>query len=351
MSALKPGGVGPTEVIDSVQVTTLPVAPVLLAVPGKAITPALHPVHFCGEEVPLHEASVTRRWINMLLKQSAERSYLYQLRLKAARVFPVIEPILAKYGIPRDFKYLPLAESALVGHAVSPKGASGYWQLMPQTARDHGLTVNDQIDERLSLERSTVAACRYIRSLYKELGSWTLVAAAYNSGSAHILHHMQRQGGERNYYSLRLYRETRQYLYRVLAHKELLTRPRLYNDLLQPDVLAYLTFPIQKERRHKNPKLTPKQPLQPDTADLEPDSNWGPRNRNLLEEELALVEDMQSGGGRPEGDSALTSPVQPQAAMLGLMGIRVLRFRRRYLYEMFLAAKRKVTPLFDWGWV
>ncbi len=343
--------------LDSIQEMPLPSDPVLLAVPGKSIAPVLQPVQFCGEDVPLHEASVTRRWINVLLKQSAEREYMFMLRKRASRFFPIIEPIMAKFGIPRDFKYLPLVESAFTSTAVSHKGAAGYWQLMPETARQMGLRVNSKVDERNDIQKSTVAACRYLKELHKQFGSWTLVAAAYNSGSTHLSHRMERQGGQRNYYSLRLHPETRMYLYRVLAYKELMTRPRIYKDLLQPEVLAYLTFPIPREAKRSGPKLLPLNPPPADTSnDIKPDPTWGPRTRNLLDEVLAQIEELHISGttnSMPQSDSMVTSPFQASTpfAGAGLMGLRVLRFRRSKLYQVYLAVKRKITPLFGWDWV
>ncbi|WP_266364255.1 lytic transglycosylase domain-containing protein [Tellurirhabdus rosea] len=354
LSAAQASGAALPAGTDTTQLIPLPSDPVLLAVPGKEIAPVLQPVQFCGEEVPLYEASVTRRWIQVLLQQAAQREYLYVLRQKASRFFPIIEPIMARYGIPRDFKYLPLVESSLVSSAVSHKGAGGYWQLMPQTAREMGLRVDGATDERFNLQKSTVAACRYLRSLHKELGSWTLVAAAYNSGSGHVTTRMEAQGGQRSYYALRLHQETRAYLYRVLAYKELMTRPREYSTLLQPDVLAYLTFPLPRHKYRKAPALNPTHPPVPDTSKGdEVDPTWGPRNRNVLDEIIAQIERMEAVAleAVPVSSSSVTQPVTAQTAVMGLMGLRVLRFRRSRLYQVFLAAKRKIAPLFGWDWV
>jgi len=309
----------------------------------------LEPVYFSGEEVPLYESSVNQRWLRVLQQQSADREYLFALRKKADRFFPIIEPMLKRYKIPSDFKYLPLVESSLVNHSVSVKGAAGYWQLMPETARLLGLQVDGTVDERYDLNKATVAACRHLRQLYKQLGSWTLVAAAYNSGSGHVISRMEQQGGQRSYYALRLHQETRMYLYRVLAYKELLTRPRLYRELLQPDVMAYLNFPIPRQQ----PRLKATNPPPADTgARTEPDPTWGPRMRNLLEELTA------HGGEEPlpselpaDPVPMVTAPVQAQTVALGLMGLRVLRFRRSKMYEVYLAAKRRIQPLFGWDWV
>ena len=101
------------------------------------------------------------------------------LQNKAAKLFPIIEPILQAYGIPDDFKYIPLVESGLDG-GISSKGAKGLWQFMPGTARTYGLKVGKGVDERANVQKSNIAACKYIKELYAEFNSWTLAAAAYN---------------------------------------------------------------------------------------------------------------------------------------------------------------------------
>ena len=204
------------------------------------------PVHFCGEPVPLHEEVVARRLVSALSRSMGHGSALLRMRQRAAAFFPIIEPVLEKYHIPLDFKYLPLVESALVGTAKSPKGAVGYWQLMPATARELGLTVNAYRDERLNLMRSTDAACRYLRYLHNQLGSWTLAAAAYNTGIGNLLSNIRRQH-KRNYYYLRLNAETGKYLYRILAFKELFSPDAHHRNLLPEPMLATLNQPVEPE--------------------------------------------------------------------------------------------------------
>ena len=204
------------------------------------------PVHFCGEMVPMHEEMVARRLISALSRSAAHMGGVVRMRQRAAAFFPIIEPVLAKHHIPTDFKYLPLVESSLVGTAVSPRGAAGYWQLMPATARELGLTVEPQRDERLNLMRATEAACRYLNYLHNRLGSWTLAAAAYNTGIGNLLGNIRRQQ-KRDYYYLRLNAETGKYLYRILAFKELFSNYRNYRDLLPERLLASLEQPVISE--------------------------------------------------------------------------------------------------------
>ncbi|GAB3563705.1 hypothetical protein GCM10027578_07890 [Spirosoma luteolum] len=208
---------------------------------------ALPPVFFCGESVPLHEERVARRLVTALVRNAAENQALYKIRQRASTFFPIIEPILAKHNIPTDFKYLPLVESALKGFAVSPRGAVGYWQFMPATARELGLCVRPGADDRRNLVKSTEAACRYLNYLHNRLGSWTLAAAAYNNGIGALLGNIRRQQ-QRDYYFLRLNAETGKYLYRILAFKELFSNYRCYQGLIPDRVLAHLSEPLGDER-------------------------------------------------------------------------------------------------------
>ncbi|GAB3992974.1 hypothetical protein GCM10028807_27050 [Spirosoma daeguense] len=225
--------------LTSQSVFTTPVA--VTADPG--LTKLLPPVYFCGESVPLHEEAVARQLVTALLRNTAHNQALLRIRQRSAVFFPVIEPILAQYNIPSDFKYLPLVESALTGTAVSSKGAAGYWQFMPATARELGLTIRNGVDERQNLIKSTDAACRYLRYLYTRLGSWTLAAAAYNNGIGALLVNIRRQQ-QRDYYYLRLNAETGKYLYRILAFKELFSNARSYQHLIPNQMMAYLQAPL-----------------------------------------------------------------------------------------------------------
>lgn len=216
-------------------------SPALLIEP-RLLT-GLPPVYFCGESVPIHEEVVARRLVSALVSNTTRNQAFLRIRQRAAVFFPVIEPILARHGIPLDFKYLPLVESALQGFAVSPKGASGYWQFMPATARELGLSIGHGADERQHLVKSTNAACKYLRYLYTRLGSWTLAAAAYNNGIGALLTNIRRQQ-QRDYYYLRLNAETGKYLYRILAFKELFSNYRSYKNLIPGQMLATLDEPL-----------------------------------------------------------------------------------------------------------
>lgn len=193
---------------------------------------------FCGEKVPLNDIDVKERIERELLVNAYWHSSTILALKRANRWFPVIEPILKKYGIPNDFKYLAVIESNL-SNAVSSAGAVGFWQLMEATAKKYGLEVTKEVDERYNVEKSTEAACKYLREAYSKYKSWTLTAASYNYGMNGIDLQINRQKSK-NYYNLFLNTETYRFVARIVAMKEIMKNPEKYGyylkkeDLYQP---------------------------------------------------------------------------------------------------------------------
>ena len=150
--------------------------------PDKTISiKTLDSIDFAGEKAPLHIYDVKERMDRELLINVNLHSSTILIIKRANKAFPIIEPILAKYNVPDDFKYLAVIESSLL-NAVSSAGARGVWQFMPETAREKGMEVTETVDERYHLEKSTEAACKYLLSAKEKFGSWTLAAASYNGG-------------------------------------------------------------------------------------------------------------------------------------------------------------------------
>ena len=187
---------------------------------------------FAGEPVPLKFMDVRESLDRELLVNSYFHSQTLRFLKMAPRFFNLIEPILKKDSIPDDFKYLALAESGFDPLAVSPVGAVGMWQLMKGTARDYGLEVDNEVDERYSIAQSTQAACDYLKESYQKFKSWTLVAASYNAGRNFMTKQiaLQKQG---NYYNLLLGEETGRYLFRILALKLVMEHPRRYGFIVR----------------------------------------------------------------------------------------------------------------------
>lgn len=183
-------------------------------------------LNFAGEPMPIQNPDILERMDRELLVNTYWQSNGLLMFKRAKKYFPVIEPILAKHGVPDDFKYLAVIESGLT-NAVSPAGARGVWQIMPATGRENGLEVNDNVDERYHLEKSTEVACKYLLKSKEDLGSWTLAAAAYNAGNAGISRRLREQNVN-DYYDLLLGEETGRYIFRIVALKEILSNPTKY---------------------------------------------------------------------------------------------------------------------------
>ncbi len=191
------------------------------------VPPLPDKLDLAGEPVPMQNQDTRESLMREMLTTFYMHSRTLQTILASERYFAVIEPILAKYGVPDDFKYLCMAESGLNPEARSGAGAGGLWQLMPAYAKSAGLLVGDEVDERYHIEKSTEAACRYLIDAKRRLGSWTLAAAAFNAGVAGVSRRLEKQGVE-SYYDLFLPNETLRYVFRVLSFKLLMSDPAAY---------------------------------------------------------------------------------------------------------------------------
>ncbi len=202
-------------------------------------------LNFADEPVPFEDPEIMERVDREFLVNTYWQSNALLLMKRAHKYFPIIEPILAKNGIPDDFKYLAVAESALT-NVVSHAGATGFWQIMKGTGREYGLEVNTNVDERYHLEKSTQVACDYLNKWYKKYGSWTLTAAAYNAGPGAINKYLNIQKVD-NYYDLLLGQETGRYVFRIMAIKEILSNPEKYGfDISKDDLYnAVPTFKVE----------------------------------------------------------------------------------------------------------
>jgi membrane-bound lytic murein transglycosylase D len=181
---------------------------------------------FAGEEVPMDDIDVKERYDRELLTNVYWQSQTILMIKRANRYFPLIEKVLKKYKVPSDFKYLAIAESGLQ-NVTSPAGASGYWQFLEKTGKRYDLEISEEVDERLNIERSTEAACKYFREAYREFGNWALVAASYNMGIEGVKRQMEMQR-VKNYYDLYLNSETSRYVLRALAFKQVMEHPKHY---------------------------------------------------------------------------------------------------------------------------
>ena len=199
-------------------------------------------MNFAGELVPYQIVDVQERLDREMVTNMNYHTNTTLVIKRANKVFPIIEPILKKNGIPDDFKYLAVIESSLV-NAVSPAGARGVWQFMPATAKEKGLEVNDYVDERYDLEKSTQAACDYLLEAKAKFGNWTSAAASYNGGMAGISRRLEEQQVS-SFYDLLLTEETSRYVFRILALKEIMKNPSKYGFDI-PQEMLYTNFPTK----------------------------------------------------------------------------------------------------------
>jgi len=206
-------------------------------------------VFFAGEEVPIKNFDTYESLDYELLKVMFWHSESILYLKRKVETFAIVEPIMKKNGVPLDFKYLMIAESGMA-NVVSPAKAEGYWQFLKGTGIEYGLEINDEVDERYHLEKSTEAACKYLKDAQKYFGSWTLAAAAYNAGRQKVRSELDRQKVT-SYYDLFLIKETARYVFRIIAYKIILSNPRDYG------------FEIRKNDFYRKPKT---KVVQVDTA-------------------------------------------------------------------------------------
>ena len=200
-------------------------------------------VDFADEGMPMEIPDVRERFDRELLVNANLHASTILIIKRANRAFKIIEPILEKNGVPNDFKYLAVLASSLI-NAVSPSGAKGVWQFMPATAKEIGMEVNDCVDERYHLEKSTEAACKFLLAAKEKFGSWTLAAASYNGGITGVNKQIDLQKVS-NYYDLLLNEETSRYVFRILALKEIMKAPEKFGFAV-PKQDLYELYPTRK---------------------------------------------------------------------------------------------------------
>jgi membrane-bound lytic murein transglycosylase D len=188
-----------------------------------------------GERVPLEINDVKERMERELLVNTYWQSNGILLLKRANKYFPILEPLLKKYNLPDDFKFLALAESGFTDE-TSSAGAAGMWHFMRATGKEYGLEINDNVDERYNIQKSTEVAAEYLIKAKENLGSWTLAAAAYNAGNYGVSKRLESQQVD-NYYDAKLPNETERYVFRILALKEIISNPKKYGFIFDSEDL------------------------------------------------------------------------------------------------------------------
>lgn len=218
-----------TEILKS-EITTLPDGyhNVLIRVPTS--------FEFCGEKVPLYDEEVKESFDKELYINVFRHSATSLIIKRSEKFFPIIEQILREEEVPDDMKYIAVIESGLE-NVRSFAGADGYWQFMEETAKEFDLEISPEVDERFHIEKSTRAACKYLKRSFKKFGNWTLVAASYNRGMGGMNSALRNQNAI-SYYDVALNAETARYIYRALAFKEIMQNPEKYGFVI-PKELRY----------------------------------------------------------------------------------------------------------------
>ncbi|WP_294080250.1 lytic transglycosylase domain-containing protein [Proteiniphilum sp. UBA5384] len=208
--------------------------PLVLSMTASVAVP--EKMEFAGEQITFDRYDKRERMDRELNSFTYFHSTTLLLFKRANRFFPIIEPVLRQQGVPDDLKYLAVIESNLDPRAVSPARAAGLWQFLQSTAKQYGLETTSSVDERYHVEKSTEAACRYLKEAYRKYGSWSAATLSYNGGQARITNGLKNQGVDDSL-DLWLAEETSRYYYRMLAIKEIFENPQQYGFIIKPEHL------------------------------------------------------------------------------------------------------------------
>lgn len=190
----------------------------------------------CGEKVDLDRTDMYERFDRELTAMAYTHGSTLLMLKRANKYFPRLAPILKANGVPEDLLYLACVESTLDPRAISPAKAGGMWQFMPTTAKQYGLEVSDEVDERYNIEKAAAAACRYLKKYKDQYGDWASAMAAYNAGPTRIATELDYQM-EDSAFDLFLNQETSRYVFRILATKAIFENPRAFGFHLTKDQL------------------------------------------------------------------------------------------------------------------
>ncbi len=179
---------------------------------------------FAGDTIRFDRQDIYERMDRELISFTYMHTNSTLMLKRSKRIFAKVVPILRANGVPEDLKYLMAIESNFDPKALSSAGAAGLWQFTKSTAKEYGLEVSSEVDERYHIEKETVAACKYLLKAYDKYGDWMTVAASYNGGQNGISKRIENQR-QRKAMDLWLVEETSRYMFRILAAKMLFEDP------------------------------------------------------------------------------------------------------------------------------
>ena len=196
-------------------------------------------VDFAGDRITFDRDDLYERMDRELMTFTYMHTTSSLMLKRSVRYFAQVVPILKEKGIPEDLKYLMVIESNLDPKAVSVSGAAGLWQFTKTTARQYGLEVTEEVDERFNIEKETIAACNYLKEAYNKYHDWMTVAASYNAGQGGISRRLQEQK-ESSALDLYLPDETSRYMFRVLTAKLFMEHPERFGyDITGSELYSY----------------------------------------------------------------------------------------------------------------
>lgn len=173
---------------------------------------------FAGDTIRFDRQDIYERMDRELISFTYMHTNSTLMLKRSKRIFAKVVPILRANGVPEDLKYLMAIESNFDPKALSSAGAAGLWQFTKSTAKEYGLEVSSEVDERYHIEKETVAACKYLLKAHDKYGDWMTVAASYNGGQNGISKRIENQR-QRKAMDLWLVEETSRYMFRILAAK------------------------------------------------------------------------------------------------------------------------------------
>lgn len=173
---------------------------------------------FAGDTIRFDRQDIYERMDRELISFTYMHTNSTLMLKRSERIFAKVVPILRANGVPEDLKYLMAIESNFDPKALSSAGAAGLWQFTKSTAKEYGLEVSSEVDERYHIEKETVAACKYLLKAYDKYGDWMTVAASYNGGQNGISKRIENQRQSKAM-DLWLVEETSRYMFRILTAK------------------------------------------------------------------------------------------------------------------------------------
>ena len=206
----------------------------------------------CDKKIPIFRDDVRERFERELFLILENKGLLTTIVKRYFKHLPMINEEIQKQSLPSDLIFLAVAESYLNPRSVSSASAAGMWQFIKETGKREGLTINDDIDERYNIKKSTQSALTHLKRLYGEFNDWLIAMAAYNAGAARLKEVIENQN-TRDFFDMYLPEETERYLFRIIALKEIILNRERYGiniseqELYKPLLLTEVTLETERE--------------------------------------------------------------------------------------------------------